>query len=222
MLKSSFIAFLMPLFLLSAFILQEVEANEGRVVSLAAGQAQDHIVTSREVELSFLIEAALFEEGKSPAAVKKADIKSPAFVKKVTAVLLEWSVYFEAQNFATVKVAENELQEAEEKAWERLKDNARWKELEPVRSEVRQMIRRKFQAKEFIRFKADASSVPITDGEARKYFEQNRLKFGNLPFENFRDTIKTFLAREQMDERLKDWFDVLQSKYQVRNFLAEI
>ncbi|NJL24445.1 MAG: hypothetical protein HC902_04280 [Calothrix sp. SM1_5_4] len=58
--------------------------------------------------------------------------------------------------------------------------------------------------------------------EAQKYFDENRLKFGNLPFEKLKENIKAYLSKNHVDRRLKDWFDVLLSKYQVKNLIAEI
>ena len=53
--------------------------------------------------------------------------------------------------------------------------------------------------------------VTVTDAEAQQYFEDNRLKFGDLPGENFKENIKVFLTREQVNQRLGAWFEVLRS-----------
>ena len=88
--------------------------------------------------------------------------------------------------------------------------------------ELRAQIKRKLQAKKFINFKADSSVVPVTDEEAERYFKENRSKFGAMPFENFKENIKTFLARQQVDRRLRDWFEVLRNKYKVRNLASKM
>ena len=94
--------------------------------------------------------------------------------------------------------------------------------LEVQPAETKKAIQRKLRAKKFIRFKADSSVVPVTNTEAREYFDNNRLKFGDLPFENFKENIKAYLSRQQVEQRLRDWFEVLQNKYKVKNALSEI
>ncbi|MNY60610.1 hypothetical protein D3C86_1971860 [compost metagenome] len=59
----------------------------------------------------------------------------------------------------------------------------------------------------------------ITDQEAQAYYDKNRIKFGSMPFSNFKENIKTFLAQQQLEERLRSWFEVIKRKYKVRNLL---
>ena len=101
-------------------------------------------------------------------------------------------------------------------------NNRDWKSLAIVPKELETGLRRKLQAKKFIQFRAESSVLPVTDSEAQRYFEENRLKFGDLPFENFKENIKSFLSKNQVEKRLKDWFDVLLSKYQVKNLISEM
>jgi hypothetical protein len=44
----------------------------------------------------------------------------------------------------------------------------------------------------------------------------------NQAFENFKENIKSYLSRTQVEHRLKDWYDLLLNKYQVKNLIAEI
>jgi hypothetical protein len=192
-----------------------------KLVTTAVGQVKDHIVTSREVLMNQAIEQALSSTKADQIKILK-DPDSPAFAKQVTAVLLEWVVHYEARNMAVADITAGEVSAAEAQVKAKLGKSATWKELGTNTQEVQKLITRKLQAKKFIRFRADSSVVPVSDPEAQRYFEQNRMKFGALPFDNFRANIKTFLAKQQVERRLKDWFEVLQAKYQVRNFLAEI
>lgn len=191
------------------------------LVSTGVGLVRGQAVTSREVQILNLMEAVLYE--KTPASkLKTLGIDSKAFNKATQDSLLEAVVAMEAQNFNVVQVSNEELKEAERHALEVLKDSKAWKSLQVMPHEVTNLIRRKTQAKKFIQFRAQSSVLPVTEAEALRYFNENRLKFGNLPFENFRENIKSFLSRSQVDRRLKDWFDVLLSKYQVKNLIAEI
>ena len=190
-------------------------------MSTSVGQVVGHTVTSREVEINFLAEQSLYPSRRGRVK-KMPKIKTREFTREVTAVLLEWVVYLEAKSFGASRVSPSELKQMESNLKIRLKSSGSWKRLGVSSKELQSMLKRKKIAKRFIQFKADSSVVPITDGEATRYFEENRVKFGNLPFENFKDKIKAFLGRQQVDQRLKDWFEVLQSKYKVRNYLAEL
>ena len=139
----------------------------------------------------------------------------------MTAVLVEWVVFVESEAFSLAKSSAKEIEAARKQLVRKTTKNTLWQNLKVSSKEVETLLRRKLQAKKFIRFKVESSVVPITDDEAREYFEANRVKFGNLPFANFKQNIKSFLGRKQVDRRLKDWFEVLQSKYKVRNFLNE-
>ena len=212
-----YIAKLIILLLLPAFAAK----TPRQLVSMSVGQLSERIITSREVNANFYVETLLFaKKGRNFKGFYK--IKSPEFAREVTAVLLEWVVYKESKGFSVADVTKTEIDKALTRVKAKLKTNKSIQGLELTKQELNNLVRRKLRSKKFVRFKVDSSVVPITDDEALEYFEQNRLKFGNLPFENFKQNIKSFLGRQQIDKRLKDWFDVLQNKYKVRNFLAEI
>ncbi|MCB0392454.1 MAG: hypothetical protein KDD58_14285 [Bdellovibrionales bacterium] len=196
------------------------EGNK-ELITMAVGQVMDEIVTSRQVNMSYFLETVLF--GKKNKSVPKEyyDVSSKEFAREVTAVILEKVVYEESKGFDITKVNNSEFLEAKNKFLKNSKNIKLWQKLKVTDSELSELLKRKLQAKKFIRFKVDSSIVPITDDEARAYFEENRVKFGNLPFENFKQNIRAFLGRKQIDTRLKDWFDVLQNKYKVRNFMSE-
>lgn len=192
-----------------------------RVITSAVGRVKDHIVTSREVQINNTIDQALMTAKPEKIKVPR-DPDSAQFAKLVTGVLLEWVVHFEAKNMAVANISPGEVTSSATLVKSRLAKIDAWKALKVSNNELNEMIGRKLQAKKFIRFRADSSVVPISDAEAQRYFEANRLKFGDQSFDSFRGQIKNFLSRQQVERRLKDWFEVLQAKYQVRNFLAEI
>ncbi|MGE0762035.1 MAG: hypothetical protein AB7N80_02035 [Bdellovibrionales bacterium] len=193
-----------------------------KILSIAVGQVRNHVVTSREVQINQALEQLLYPEKKDKPIKILSDTDSPAFSKQVTAVLLEWVIFMEAANMEVSKASSEELSLAAGRVKKTLSKMPAWKNLRVSSKEMQEALQRKLQAKKFIRFRADSSVIPVSDVEAQRYFEQNRVKFGNLPFGHFRSNIKGLLARQQVERRLKDWFEILQSKYQVRNFLAEI
>ncbi len=192
-----------------------------KIITSAVGRVKDHIVTSREVQINQALDQALSVSDPKKIKITK-DQDSKNFAKQVTSVLLEWVVHYEAKNMSVANVTGGEVAAAISQATTKLSKLEEWRNLKVTPKEVETMFERKLAAKKFIRFRADSSVVPVSDVEAERYYEQNRLKFGDLPFENFRSNIKNFLSRQQVEGRLKDWFEVLQAKYQVRNFLAEI
>ncbi len=194
---------------------------QAALISTGVGSVRGQIITSREVQIQNLLDGALYEKNHKEK-LKLLALDSKAFATEVQDTLLESVVALEAQNFNVMTVTPEELKSNEKKATQVLKASSAWKELQVSPKELEFSLRRKIQAKKFIQFRAQSSVIPVTDVEAQKYFNENRLKFGNLPFENFKENIKSFLSRAQVDRRLKDWYDVLMNKYQVKNLIAEI
>ena len=191
------------------------------LLTMAVGRLKQHVVTSREVNMNYFVESILYGKKGAKAPKEFYNVRSNDFSREVTAVLLEWVVFLESKGFESVSVSSEEVKLAQKRFLSSTQSSSLWKTLQASSNELNELLSRKLRAKKFIRFKVDSSRVPITDDEANAYFEQNRVKFGNLPFKNFRENIKVYLERQQVDRRLKDWFDVLQNKYKVRNFLSE-
>ncbi|MCM2281888.1 MAG: hypothetical protein NDI61_08585 [Bdellovibrionaceae bacterium] len=189
-------------------------------VTRVVGEVAEQIITSREVQLNDVIEQAAF--GRLPGMTSIRVLKSTekTFPGDVDAVLREWAIYLEARSFETGEVGRAELQKSLRAVQEAVSGVEVWSQLEPSSQEIMDILERKIIAKRFLRLKTDSAQVPITDAEALAYYKKNRLKFGNLPFTSFRENIKTFLIKQQMDRRLQDWSQVLERKYKVRNFIA--
>ncbi len=191
------------------------------LLSTGVGVVRGRLITSRQVQIQNLLEIALYE--KQPKdKLKLLALDSKAFAKATQDTLLESVVALEAQNFNVIQVLPEEVTVAEKQVLKVFKDLKVWKGLEVSPKELATGLRDKIQSKKFIQFRAQSSVLPVTDGEAQRYFNENRLKFGTLPFENFKENIKSFLSRNQVDRRLKDWFEVLLSKYQVKNLISEM
>lgn len=202
-------------------IVAGVQISHAEIKSAGIGMVKGEVVTSRQVHIQNLLESALYL--KQPKnQLKNLALDSKAFAKVVQDTLLENAIALEAQNFNVVQVPAEELTQLERRAQDSLGGVAAWKELKVTQKELQEGLRRKASAKKFIQFRANSSVLPITDSEAQKYFNENRLKFGDLPFENFKENIKSFLSRTQVERRLKDWYEVLLNKYQVKNMIAEI
>ncbi len=211
------LAFVIMAFAVTLFTLvSPIETSQAQttrrdvVVSQAVARVGDHILTLRELEINKLIERVL-----QPYSGQKKELE---FEQHVNAVLIEWVVYLEAKSFGVTNVTSAEVKFAVNKINQAYQKSGVWRDWEVGAKELNEMTERKLIAKKFIQFKTDSSLVPVTDEEAKEYFEKNKGRFGNLPFERFKVNIKRFLIRRQVDSRLKDWFDVLQRKYKIKVF----
>lgn len=169
--------------------------------------------------MQYLLEQSL-QPGKT--SFDKQGEDSRVFYDQVEKLILEYLVSEESKNFSTVRLSDEEFQQGVKRVPEALFRSSAWKSVEPAQGEWKEILRRKLQAGKFIQFRAQSSVIPVSDVEAKRYFDENRMKFGNLPFEQFKENIKVFLRRSQVEQRLKDWYDVLRSKYKSRNYLSEI
>jgi hypothetical protein len=92
-----------------------------------------------------------------------------------------------------------------------------WKKLEVTAEEKRHFIERKLRAKKLLQFRTQSSYVSVSDRDALNYYQQNKIKFGNSPFDKLKENIKSFLEQQNAEARLKDWLTILQKKYNVKH-----
>jgi hypothetical protein len=189
------------------------------LISTGVGMVKGRALTSREVQMTQLLDEALYQKNPN---LKLLAIDSKAFHQAIQNVLLENAVALEAQSFNIIQVSAEELRDSSQRALKLLASSKAWLALEASKGELEIELRRKLEAKKFINFRAQSSVLPVSDGEAQRYYNENQAKFDKLPFENFKEDIKSYLSRTQVERRLKDWYDVLLNKYQVKNLLAEM
>lgn len=206
--------FLLPLL----FSLNTMAAT---LVTQTVGQVAEHVVTSREVQIFMVIENILFPPTTSLKGLYEVRPEQKEFRSAVTSVLLETVVALEAENFNVATIPDEELAAALAKIEKAVSGRVYWTELEVSQAEIRKFTLRKLTAKSFLKFKTNSMTSIITDQEAQLYYDKNRVKFGSLPFASFKDNIKTFLAQQQLEERIRAWFEVIKHKYKVRNFVAD-
>ncbi len=188
------------------------------VVSKVVGKVGDYALTSREVIGGLFLEKALFPEIKSELV---ENVSAPEFVPQVTSALIEKVVSLEAENFALANITDEEKKEALNKTKKNLSNVRTWNKLAFTEAELQDFLLRKLRSKKFLKYKTEAASLTVSEFEIKDYFEKNRYKFGNLPLESFKDSIRQYLIQKQSEDRLREWFEVLRKKYQVRNFMAE-
>jgi hypothetical protein len=203
--------------ILFIFFLQPAYAA---IISMNAGSVGEHIVTTREVLIRHLVDDVMTAHQKT-IELQLDHPKSRDFVRETTTTLLENAIFIEAESIAAATVSKEKIQAAIVLVQNKMRKNSQWASLEVGSEELRKIVTHILRSKEFIKFKVDSASIPISDREAEEYFNANRLKFENLPFANFKSNIKAYLTKQQVDRRLKEWFELLQSKYHIRNQLAD-
>jgi hypothetical protein len=197
--------------------------NASVPITETVGQAGDFVITSREVKISTILDRVLYS-AKGEALVEnqlESLVKdSGAFRSAVTSVLLEVVVAIEAESFGVSSITDKEVGEAVDRAQAILEGKLYWIHLEVPAFELRHLVKRKLIAKSFLKFKTSSMTSIITDQEAEIYYGKNRLKFGVLPFASLRENIKAFLGQQQLEERLRSWFEVIKRKHKVRNLIS--
>jgi hypothetical protein len=220
--KLSFVLAILNLIAMSSFANISNSLPSSRVlVNSIVGEYSGGFITSRYVNMSYFLEASLFTQRRNDSTIKLYSADSKAFTKEVTAVLIERVVYEDSKNFSNIQVTGSEIANSISSFNKKFSNHPEWKKLAVKETELKDLIMQKLMSKKYIKFKAESSIVPITRDEARMYFEENRAQFGELPFENFEQNIRAFLGRKQADKRIKEWFEVLQNKFKVRNLLVE-
>lgn len=207
----------MRAFLLSFLMVLPVSA--ATVVTESVGQVADHVVTSREVQIATVIDNILYPGKNKSSGLVETHSDQTEFRNHLTSVLLESVIALEAESFNVGVIDDKDLAEAIGKVEKATAGKSYWAQLEVSPAELKKFTNRKLAAKSFLAFKTGSMSGIITDQEAQAYYDKNRVKFGSTPFASFKENIKAFLAQQQMEERLRTWFEVIKRKYKVRNFI---
>lgn len=190
------------------------------VISQTVGALGDRVYTSREVLVSATLEKVL--AGVPVGGSAELSVGSPEFQKEVSILLLEAAVAKEADAFSLGKIEKAELDSTREKLEKAVDGKKAWAALQIKNDELEKLIAQKLAAKNFARMKRESMTSVVSDGEAQDYFEKNRAKFGSsLPFASFKDNIKSFLAQQQLEERMRSWSEIIKRKHHVRVYLEE-
>jgi len=190
------------------------------IISRAIGEVGEHIVTSREVIVSDAIDQALADPPPQAAESRILNGDEKIFPAEDQKFLDVWIVCLEAKSLAAQPVSRTDLQAAIKKVQDYWAGKSAWQDLEVSNDEIRDIAGRILTARAFEKLKADPQLAPVSDDDAQTYYLKNRTRFGSLPFPALKESIKTFLAKQQTEHRLVEWRDVLRHKYKVRNFIA--
>ncbi|MES3038817.1 MAG: hypothetical protein V4736_12990, partial [Bdellovibrionota bacterium] len=105
--------------------------------------------------------------------------------------------------------------------WSRTKSDSFLQKLSVKEKEAEAITLRKQRVQAFMDLKISSLVSTPTEDEMKKYYDANKSKFGDVPFEKVSDNIKNFLIQTQRDSKLKGWFEALRKKYRAQNYIAE-
>ncbi len=215
-------------------IFTAVEGSAKSPGSVTLAEVAGKVITSRDVQISSVIDhwfllrdhpatSTVKTSAKTKSIAKAPDYRgwmldpqSEPFRRQLATVMVEDLVVVEAENFSVAKLSTAEIEATVHNMIEGLKAWPEWQSLEVSASELEDQVSRHLRAKEFMKFKAESMGLQVSDDDAKAYYEKNRLRFNNLPFENFKDSIKEYLTSQDVEAKMKDWFDVLRKKYKVK------
>ena len=179
----------------------------GEILIATVAQVKNHVITSREVQIHFLLNKTLgtnqdfFED-----------------VNPVEQLIREWLLFFEANSFYNNPVPAAEVQTKIQKISEPLEKNKDWQQLSVGPEELKEMMRRRLEAERLYLFKKKASVLPVSPADVESEYTQNRIRYGNMSFEEVKDKIRHKKIQENLEARLSQWFLVLEKKYKVQRF----
>ncbi|MCB0378862.1 MAG: hypothetical protein KDD33_10240 [Bdellovibrionales bacterium] len=193
--------------LLFFLFLSSVMAPAGQVLISTVAKVKNHVVTSREVEIHNHLDKVLGFLG------EMTPVDDP-----VEKVIREWLLYYEASSFYNTGLASSQIQKSMGDAQKKLSGHKDWQRLGVTQSELKQMVERRLQAERLYKFKKKASVLPVSDAEVESEYSQNRIRYGNLSFEEVRTQIRNNKIQQNLDVRMNHWFEVLERKYKVQRF----
>ena len=178
-----------------------------KVLIVTVAQVKSHVITSREIQIHNQVKAVLdstFEDFKAEKTIEE--------------VIREWLLFFEASTFYNSNIQAGEVDSLTQKALSKLIQVKKWKSLGVSKSELREKVARRLEADRIFVFKKKASVLPVSMGEIESEYNQNRIRYGNQSFDEVKEKIRSNRVKENLDNRLSQWFIVLEKKYKVQRF----
>ncbi len=207
--------------LLSLLFLLLFSVSVSGFSSEVVAQIKKEVITSRRIQIDIILEKFWESVDKN---YREPSIQSQLFQQELDRYLVERAVFFESQSLNMVQALPKEIQTQKKSFLSHLKKSTpafkEWEKLSPSDKELADLIQQKIAAQKMIEFKSRSSLVPVTNAEAFHYFKNNPKKFQDKEYVQVRDSLKVELAKEQAQQRLLDWYDILRKKYEVIKVVA--
>ncbi len=190
-----------------------------RLVSAVVGTVGDLVVTTRDIQLEGLVDAFISGGSKNQLSLSFFEVGETAQQKEFYRSLIERAISIESQTFSVSQLNPEESKKIEKAVLDSMQNSEtqkKWSSLSAGISEIREVIERKQRTKKLIEFKISSTRLPVSEADALRYFQSNKARFGDAPFAQFRDQIKTLISKQLSDERMKEWVQVLARKYKIQ------
>ncbi len=179
----------MVVLLLSLFLYAEPE-----VIVAALAKVGDQIVTSRDLQINLFL-----SEIHNPLA-EFVDRKEP-----LKDLVSEHLMVKEASSLLVVKLDDSEVQRAEEKILQKLKNDRLWQSLSVSARELREHTQRKVLVKNILNLKMPKDLLSVNDDAIQSYYMQNKNQLGQRPLDEVREKVVQILKLQKNQERFRDW-----------------
>jgi hypothetical protein len=189
--------------------------------SEVVAQVGKEVVTSRKIQADSVLEN--FWKS-SDSKYQPLRVHTSAFQEELDRFLIERVVYLESKSLSLVQVENSEVQKQKRSFLNAIKKSEsasrEWDKLKLSDEETTELVHQKLAAQKFVEFKSRSSLVPVTEAEAFNFYQNNKKKFPGKEYKQIKESIKKDLAREQAQQRLSDWYDILRKKYEVTKVVA--
>lgn len=194
-------------------VFTSVVAN-AELVSKTVVTFGDEVITSRQILIEQWVHQSLIEQNPDKINGPQGTAVSES---QINVFVVDWIVEKEAQSLKVSVAKESDVEKKTEAIDEVLRKKSEWQSLSVSNKELKEAVRRQMTSADFLKFKMESLTSTVSDQEAQVYFEKNRSKFNGQSFSVFKENIKVFLTQQQLQDRVKAWFDSLKRKYKVRN-----
>ena len=193
--------------LLTLIIFVSLSVSAGEILIATVAQVKNHVITSREVQIHFLLDKSL--------GVRREyfNDKNP-----VEQIIREWLLYYEATSFYSDRLSQRVKNKEASRARAKLGKLKPWRALDVTSTELSEMISRRLEAERLYLFKKKASVLPVAQSEVETEYNQNRIRYGSLSFDEVKGKIRNQKVQKNLQDRLSQWFQVLEKKYRVQRF----
>ena len=177
-------------------------------------------VSKRDVQIHSILQKMMYQyksENLDFESVKQDEFLN----RELGNYILERVIFLEAKSFGLATVEASLVKREGSKVLGRiLKSNFSkfWKELGVETDEYDVFVEQKLRSRKFISIKKEAAQVLVTDREIDQYMQQNKMEEELISQEKLRSRVKQYLGNKQGEKQLREWFELLRNKYQVRVF----
>lgn len=183
--------------------------TKAKVENVSLAVVNKKTVTLRDIRVAYLMDQALVGSLSKEQAWDDALALSNFLVDEV--------VSLEAEQLRLYQMSTTEIASKMSMIKPELEALPEWKKWSVSDDELQQLLMRKWRAQSFLKMKAEPLGIDISEEEIYRYYEKNKKKLGGYSVDHFKDSIRAILVKSRSEAKLKEWFEVLKKKYQVRN-----